>query len=197
MNTNDSTPPADVAATEKWLQEKLNEAEQSLRSRQQMERTLRSGTDASWALAAKLHPSTANNPPFTKEQRIKAAEGQKRISVKCLRDVEMYRRVLALVRELSQAQSELAAAREEIVDVLKKNESQFAMLQSTCETLKLAYARGHYCDHQPCPGCEAGRSLELITGRPWTQEECESSPLAVQSELAAAKDRIRELEGKV
>lgn len=37
--------------------------------------------------------------------------------------------------------------------------------------LKLAYARGHYCDEPPCPGCEAGYALEAITGRKWTQEE--------------------------
>lgn len=40
--------------------------------------------------------------------------------------------------------------------------------------LKSAYARGHYCDlGDQCPGCMAGYALEKITGRKWTQEECE------------------------
>lgn len=40
--------------------------------------------------------------------------------------------------------------------------------------IKAAYARGHYCDMgERCPGCIAGHALEQITGRKWTQEECE------------------------
>lgn len=48
-------------------------------------------------------------------------------------------------------------------------------IEAAIPILKLAYARGHYCDQQPCPGCEAGYALEKITGRKWTQEECESA----------------------
>ena len=40
--------------------------------------------------------------------------------------------------------------------------------------LKAAYARGHNCDlGDRCPGCMVGYALEQITGRKWTQEECE------------------------
>ena len=39
--------------------------------------------------------------------------------------------------------------------------------------LRLAYALGHYCDDDPCPGCECGHALDKILGRIVSQEECE------------------------
>lgn len=40
--------------------------------------------------------------------------------------------------------------------------------------LKEAYANAHQCDlRDRCPGCMAGYALEALTGRKWTQEECE------------------------
>lgn len=64
---------------------------------------------------------------------------------------------------------------------LSKTRTESAELARLRETvipvLKLAYAQGHYCDNalegKKCPGCEAGYALEAITGRKWTQEECE------------------------
>lgn len=46
-------------------------------------------------------------------------------------------------------------------------------VEKVTRALKLAYARGHFCDDQPCPGCECGSALEAILGRKVTQEECE------------------------
>lgn len=44
------------------------------------------------------------------------------------------------------------------------------------DALKAAYARGHNCDlGDKCPGCMAGYALEDMTGRKWTQEECEET----------------------
>jgi hydroxypyruvate isomerase len=48
-----------------------------------------------------------------------------------------------------------------------------AELAKAINALKLAYARGHYCDHSPCPGCECGHVLDEILGRTVSQEECE------------------------
>lgn len=78
-----------------WVREKLADAKKSLSAREQMENVLRSGTDASWAFAAKLHPTTSGLPPLTKAQRLKSAEGQKRIAAKCRRDVEMFEAILS------------------------------------------------------------------------------------------------------
>lgn len=75
-----------------WLQSKLADAELSLRARMQSEKTWRSGTDESWAAAGN------GNPP-SKEQRIKIAETQKRIAVKCAREVAMFKEVIAIITE--------------------------------------------------------------------------------------------------
>ena len=77
----------------KWLDGQLNKTEKALRAREQMEGTLRSGTDESWA-AARLHPDTAKLPPLKQAERLSAAESNKRICVKLRRDVEMFRELI-------------------------------------------------------------------------------------------------------
>lgn len=71
-----------------WLREKLAEAEARLRSRKQMAEALRSGTNAEWAAASNLHPSTAGRKS-SKKERISRAASHERIAAKYLRDVEM------------------------------------------------------------------------------------------------------------
>ncbi len=80
-----------------WVRAKLVEAEKSVRAREQMEEGYRTGTDAEWEAAAKMHPSTANEPRMTKADRLKESATQGRIAVKCRRDVEMLKLVLALI----------------------------------------------------------------------------------------------------
>lgn len=79
-----------------WLAEKIVAAEQTVRAREQSETVLRSGDDKSWAIAAKMHPSTADKP-FNKAARLQAAEGEKRILVKCRHDLAMFKTVAVVV----------------------------------------------------------------------------------------------------
>ena len=64
-----------------------------------------------------------------------------------------------------------------------------AIEQLAIPALKLAYGHGHYCDNtlegKKCPGCEAGYALEKITGRKWSQEECEEGILLTPTERSA------------
>lgn len=79
-----------------WLRSKLAEAEKALLAREQMEQSWRKGTNAEWEAAAKMHPTTANEPRMTKADRLRESAAQGRMAAKCLRDVEMFRAVLAL-----------------------------------------------------------------------------------------------------
>lgn len=88
-----------------WLNGKLTEARKALSAREQMAKSLRSGSDSSWAAAAKLHQSTAKAPPFTREQRLGAAESHAHIATKCQRDVAMLERLIELA---NQTESEVA-----------------------------------------------------------------------------------------
>lgn len=118
-----TTPKTDTPLTE-WLAKKLAEAKKALSAREQMEKTWRSGTDASWDAAAKAHPSTADKPPMTKADRLKAAEGQKRIAAKCRIDVEMFTNLAALEQsnaELRKALEEVKAETQALFELLPVN----------------------------------------------------------------------------
>lgn len=54
--------------------------------------------------------------------------------------------------------------------------AQRDVLGTVLPALKAAYAGGHNCDlGEKCPGCMAGYALDAITGRTWSQEECEEA----------------------
>ncbi len=78
-----------------WLRDQLAKAEKALRCREEGERVWRSGTDKTWAKVARMHPSTAKEPPLKKAARLKNAEAEKRIAEWCRRDVVMFKAVLA------------------------------------------------------------------------------------------------------
>ncbi len=73
-----------------WLEQKLEEAKKALRCREQAEKTWRGGTDESWAKVARF----AGGKALKEKERLKIAESQKRISVKCRREVEMFEAVI-------------------------------------------------------------------------------------------------------
>jgi hypothetical protein len=71
-----------------WLRVKLNEAESALKAREQMEASWRGGTDASWrAVGCKLN----------KLARLNESATHGRIAVKCRREVEMFKAVIASI----------------------------------------------------------------------------------------------------
>lgn len=76
-----------------WLREQLAKAEQSVKAREQGEKTLRSGTDDSWREVAKM----CGGPFMTKVKRLESADRDKRIGVKCARDVAMFEATIAIV----------------------------------------------------------------------------------------------------
>ena len=66
-------------------------------------------------------------------------------------------------------------------------------LEKAINALKLAYARGHFCDDVPCPGCECGYALDEILGREVSQEECErfvEEQFKVKSNAEAARQKL-------
>lgn len=86
-----------------WIRGKLAESEQSLRSRLKMAESWKIGDDASWDSAAKMHPSTANEPRMTKADRLRESKTQERIAERNARDVEMWKTVLEMAQAHSQA----------------------------------------------------------------------------------------------
>lgn len=81
-----------------WLQAKISESEKSVKAREQMEEGYKTGSDAQWAMAAKLHPSTRGLPPMSKTDRLKESATQGRIAEKCRREVEMFKAVFEAIR---------------------------------------------------------------------------------------------------
>ncbi len=77
------------SSIEKWLLAKIAEAERTVTAREQAEATWRSGDDAEWAAVSKMHPSTRGKPMKAAE-RLKLAEMEGRILVKCRREVETW-----------------------------------------------------------------------------------------------------------
>jgi hypothetical protein len=60
------------------------------------------------------------------------------------------------------------------------------ILPRVIAALKEAYANAHQCDlSDRCPGCMAGYALEDLTGRKWTQEECENESAAASPQECA------------
>jgi hypothetical protein len=76
-----------------WLKGKISEAESHLRYRENSELSWRDGDEASWKAAARL----SGAKPMSKQERLQEAERAARIAVKCRREVEMFKAVLATV----------------------------------------------------------------------------------------------------
>lgn len=74
-----------------WLEEKLADAETSLRARKQMEAIWEGGTDESWR-----EVGCQKN----KSERLKESKMQGRIAAKCRRDVEMLRATIVQIENL-------------------------------------------------------------------------------------------------
>jgi hypothetical protein len=76
-----------------WLNDKLAEAEKALKWREDEARTWRTGTNAQWASAAAMHPSTAGKS-LGKAARLVEADRHARIAVKMRREVQMFQDTL-------------------------------------------------------------------------------------------------------
>jgi len=71
-----------------FLRSKLAESQKALRAREQSAKVWRTGDEKTWkAAGCKL----------TKAQRIKEADAQARISIKCRREVDLFQAVIAAV----------------------------------------------------------------------------------------------------
>jgi hypothetical protein len=75
-----------LGADVEFVKGKLADAEKSLKFREESEKVWREGTDKSWrAVGCKM----------TKQQRLEVSACHGRIAVKCRREVEMFKEVLA------------------------------------------------------------------------------------------------------
>lgn len=81
----------------KWLHEQLAKAEQAVTAREQMEKTMRGGSDSSWREVAKMTGTTF----LTKARRIDNADRDARISRLCRTNVEMFKAAIAIVESQS------------------------------------------------------------------------------------------------
>lgn len=79
-----------------WLGGKLAEAEKTLKSREQMAATCRTGTNAEWNAASKMHPSTVGMKS-TKAERLKEAQMHDRIADRLRHDRDMFRTTINLL----------------------------------------------------------------------------------------------------
>ena len=79
-----------------FIKQKLEAAESSLKSREEMNRVWRSGTNESWAKACAIHPST-DGKALSKSERLKEAGVHARISVKLRKEVELFKATLDLI----------------------------------------------------------------------------------------------------
>jgi hypothetical protein len=84
-----------------FISSKLKDAESRLKTREAMEMVWRGGTNATWAAAAALHPSTAGKS-LSKRERLKQADTHARIAVKLKHEVEMFKAALELVSKAIQ-----------------------------------------------------------------------------------------------
>lgn len=81
-----------------WLSEKISEAEKAVKVRAEMAATCRSGTNAQWAAASSMHPSTVGRSP-TKGERLVEAARHDRIAVKLRHDLQMLKAIAAALSQ--------------------------------------------------------------------------------------------------
>ena len=84
-------PPAELLA---WLRLKASDAAKALRAREQMAVAWRSGSQADWVAASRLHPSTVGAVPARAARQAESAR-QDRIADSLRRDVAMYQAAIA------------------------------------------------------------------------------------------------------
>ena len=77
-----------------WLRGKVSDAEKALKTREDMAALWRTGTNAEWAAAGAMHPSTAGRT-LRKAARLKEADMHGRIAAKLRHEVTMFRAALA------------------------------------------------------------------------------------------------------
>ncbi len=110
-STNPGEPSAGAvraASLSQWLADKLKLAEEALRAREQAVEVWKSGTNESWAAAARMHPSTAGKP-MSKAERMTAAARASRIAIKCRHDVEMIKAIIDRETGIVEAREALSA----------------------------------------------------------------------------------------
>ena len=86
-----------LGAVVDFIKVKLAEAERSVKCREQGEACFRGGTDSDWKSAANMHSSTRGRA-MSKAQRMAAANAEKRIAVKCRREVELFKATLEMLQ---------------------------------------------------------------------------------------------------
>lgn len=91
--------PPQVGEMQSWLITKIANAEQTVKAREQMASTWRSGTDESWVIAAEMHPSTAGKS-MKRVARMKAAQAEDRIVEKCRHELAMFKAVYAALERV-------------------------------------------------------------------------------------------------
>jgi hypothetical protein len=104
-----------------WLAEKLAAAEQSVRSREQMADSLKSGTDEDWEKARKLFPETRKMPKSTKAERLRDAASHDRIAIKCRHEVAMYKAMDALAASHARLVKALEDAKDSIEGSIRRD----------------------------------------------------------------------------
>lgn len=90
-----------------WLRRKVAEAEKALKTREEMQATWHSGTNAEWRAAAVMYPSTAGHR-LSKATRLKQAATHGRIAVKLRHEVKMFNLALDRLAEPAQQASQEA-----------------------------------------------------------------------------------------
>lgn len=78
-----------------FISGKITDTEQAIQAREQMEETWRGGSDATWKKVAAF----SGLKPTTKADRVATADIQARILVKLRRELELYNRVLDVIKD--------------------------------------------------------------------------------------------------
>jgi hypothetical protein len=81
-----------------WLSEKIADSERALKAREDAAAVWRIGTNAEWAAASALHPSTVGRSA-KKRERLAIADREKRIAEKLRRDLKMFDALSAVLRQ--------------------------------------------------------------------------------------------------
>lgn len=115
MTNTEDVNAADVSCIDllEWLRGKLTDAEKTLAAREQAATTWKGGTNASWAAAARMHPSTASEPPLTKAARVEIATREERIATRCRYDVLMFRSAISALSHSNDQDQRPAPARKD------------------------------------------------------------------------------------
>lgn len=98
-------PVAGSADLVAWLRGKVEEAEKTLKTREDMAGLMRTGTNAEWAAAANMHPSTRGQTS-SKADRLRDADAHDRIAGKLRHELAMFRATLTALDQPNPALSD-------------------------------------------------------------------------------------------